>query len=248
MSPRPLEMVGTIQILGFRLPTSVRRLDLEAPSAPLMVSRVRLLRHHVFPSALPTLSVEVHPVIRRPRASSGFDLVDDSRHCNANNFGPPELFIWGKLLLNFARNNFLPLALVSGITLGLASPQLGRFADKYPISKFSTVGIFFISGLMLRSEEIGAAIKAWPVGILGLVWSFFIPCLTHFEAFTFKDFHPVSDPIIHTDDLTSSLESSRVHHRLGHFLLHANDIVERSCIDTTCGRKFSSCSCNDSNI
>ncbi|XVE99063.1 hypothetical protein REPUB_Repub03eG0164700 [Reevesia pubescens] len=75
---------------------------------------------------------------------------------------------WTKPLLNFAANNFLPLALIGGVAFGLANPTLGCLADKYYLSKFSTFGIFIISGLTLRSDAIGAAAKAWPVGLFGL--------------------------------------------------------------------------------
>ncbi|KAK0591508.1 hypothetical protein LWI29_003032 [Acer saccharum] len=82
--------------------------------------------------------------------------------------GPSKGLNWTKPLLKIAANNFLPLALVGGVIFGLANPSLGCLADKYHLSKFSTVGIFIISGLTLRSEEIGAAADAWPVGIFGL--------------------------------------------------------------------------------
>ncbi|KAG8390770.1 hypothetical protein BUALT_Bualt01G0118000 [Buddleja alternifolia] len=75
---------------------------------------------------------------------------------------------WTKPLVKFAADNFLPLALVSGVMLGLANPSLGLLADTYYLSKFSTFGIFIISGLTLRSDEIGAAAEAWPVGLFGL--------------------------------------------------------------------------------
>ncbi|EOY19135.1 Sodium Bile acid symporter family isoform 4 [Theobroma cacao] len=75
---------------------------------------------------------------------------------------------WTKPLLNFAADNFLPLALIGGVAFGLANPTLGCLADKYYLSKFSTFGIFFVSGLTLRSDAIGAAAKAWPVGVFGL--------------------------------------------------------------------------------
>lgn len=71
-------------------------------------------------------------------------------------------------LLKFAKDNFLPLALVSGVALGLANPTLGCLLHKYGLSKVSTFGIFLISGLMLRSGEIGAAASAWPAGMIGL--------------------------------------------------------------------------------
>ncbi|KAI3942132.1 hypothetical protein MKW98_003731 [Papaver atlanticum] len=77
--------------------------------------------------------------------------------------------LWEKSLLDFAGTNFLPLALVSGVALGLVNPTLGCLAHQYSVSKFSTFGIFLISGLLLRSEEIGAATEAWPAGLFGLV-------------------------------------------------------------------------------
>ncbi|PON71179.1 Sodium Bile acid symporter family [Parasponia andersonii] len=80
-----------------------------------------------------------------------------------------EGLIWARPLLNFASNNFLPLALLGGVTIGLGNPSIGCLADRYSLSKFSTFGIFIISGLTLRSGDIGAAREAWPVGLLGLL-------------------------------------------------------------------------------
>ncbi|GAB2229382.1 hypothetical protein Droror1_Dr00023522 [Drosera rotundifolia] len=71
-------------------------------------------------------------------------------------------------LLSFVGSNFLPLALISGVASGLVNPTLGCLADRYYFAKVSTCAIFIISGLTLRSEEIGAAVEAWPVGIVGL--------------------------------------------------------------------------------
>ncbi|XP_020202701.1 probable sodium/metabolite cotransporter BASS4, chloroplastic isoform X3 [Cajanus cajan] len=81
---------------------------------------------------------------------------------------------WVEPILKFARSNILPLVLVSAVTLGLAYPSLGCVADKYSVSKIGPFGIFVISGLMLRSEEIGAAVDAWPVGLFGLVSILFL--------------------------------------------------------------------------
>uniref|UniRef100_A0A804Q3C9 Sodium/metabolite cotransporter BASS4 chloroplastic n=1 Tax=Zea mays TaxID=4577 RepID=A0A804Q3C9_MAIZE len=71
-------------------------------------------------------------------------------------------------LLVFARSNFLPLALVSGVIFGLLDPTLGCLAHKYSLSKFSTFGIFIMSGLTLRTKELGTALEAWPAGLYGL--------------------------------------------------------------------------------
>ncbi|CAO2046007.1 unnamed protein product [Urochloa humidicola] len=79
---------------------------------------------------------------------------------------PPAL---GAALLGFARSNFLPIALVAGVILGLLDPTLGCLAHKCSLAKYSTFGIFVISGLTLRTEELGAAVEAWPAGLYGLV-------------------------------------------------------------------------------
>ncbi|KAL8533290.1 hypothetical protein ACS0TY_009618 [Phlomoides rotata] len=81
---------------------------------------------------------------------------------------------WTKSLAKFASDNFLPLALISGVLLGLANPRPGCFADRFYLSKISTFGIFVISGLTLRSDEIGGAAEAWPVGLFGLVSILFL--------------------------------------------------------------------------
>ncbi|KAL4611686.1 hypothetical protein ACB092_08G143600 [Castanea dentata] len=73
-----------------------------------------------------------------------------------------------KALLNFTMTNFLPIALISGVVLGFANPTLGCLAHKYSLSKFSTSGIFFISGLKLQGGEFRAVAEAWPAGIFGL--------------------------------------------------------------------------------
>ncbi|CAI0442385.1 unnamed protein product [Linum tenue] len=86
---------------------------------------------------------------------------------------------WGKPLLSFVGNNFLPLALMGGVVLGLANPSLGCLADRYKLSKFSTFAIFIISGMTLRNGDIGAAAEAWPVGVLGLFSILvFTPCFS----------------------------------------------------------------------
>lgn len=104
-------------------------------------------------------------------------------------------------------------ALVSGVAVGLANPTLGCLADKYSLSKFSTFGIFIISGkklvlyicffctvwwdnphivcylgLTLRSDEIGAATEAWPVGLFGLVWLELFGCIIIFIGFSHLSF------------------------------------------------------------
>ncbi|KAL0358585.1 UNVERIFIED_CONTAM: putative sodium/metabolite cotransporter BASS4, chloroplastic [Sesamum angustifolium] len=99
------------------------------------------------------------------RASAEYRQRNDDRE---NRFPQVLNSNWSNRLSKFAADNFLPLALVSGVVLGLANPSLGCLADTYYLSKLSTFGIFIISGLTLRSDEIGAAAEAWPVGLFGL--------------------------------------------------------------------------------
>ncbi|KAF3431787.1 hypothetical protein FNV43_RR26523 [Rhamnella rubrinervis] len=108
--------------------------------------------------------------ISRPiRACESSNQKEGNEEKGGQVLGLTERLAWSKPLLNFASNNFLPLALMSGVAVGLANPTIGCLADKYSLSKFSTFGIFIISGLTLRSGDISAAAEAWPVGISGLV-------------------------------------------------------------------------------
>ncbi|CAJ1967688.1 unnamed protein product [Sphenostylis stenocarpa] len=99
---------------------------------------------------------------------------DRSQQMGGNGSKGREGLSWVQPILKFARSNILPLALVGAVTLGLTYPSLGCAADKYNVSKIGPFGIFVISGLMLRSEEIGAAVEAWPVGLFGLVSILFL--------------------------------------------------------------------------
>ncbi|XP_015082673.1 probable sodium/metabolite cotransporter BASS4, chloroplastic isoform X3 [Solanum pennellii] len=106
-------------------------------------------------------------------SNKGNDCGDNLPRATAKNSD------WVKPLSGFVSNNFLPLALIGGVALGLANPTLGCLADRYYLSKISTFGIFIISGITLRSDEVGAAAEAWPVGLFGLVSIlFFTPLLS----------------------------------------------------------------------
>lgn len=104
----------------------------------------------------------ISPPIRASGASPG--------QVGGNDYAPkiPGKVKAGNPFSKFVADNFLPLALIGGVALGLANPTPGCLADRYYLSKFSTFGIFIISGLTLRSGEIGAAAEAWPVGMFGL--------------------------------------------------------------------------------
>ncbi|KAL4575305.1 hypothetical protein LXL04_022147 [Taraxacum kok-saghyz] len=107
-------------------------------------------------------------VIRNSASSAQEFQGNDGSNQPHQESAPTFLASSAKPLLNFVGSNFLPLALISGVILGLINPSLGCLAHTYHVSKFSPFGIFLISGLTLRSEEIGAAVEAWPVGLFGL--------------------------------------------------------------------------------
>ncbi|XP_044462291.1 probable sodium/metabolite cotransporter BASS4, chloroplastic [Mangifera indica] len=153
-------MAGTLQTLILApQPTktpSFHHRSLHFPSNRSVLSRSTSFNHG-------------HSISRSIRASHPSDQVS----------GSSNIFNWTKPLSKFVANNFLPLALVGGVTLGFANPSLGCLADKYHVSKVSPFVIFIISGLTLRSQEIGAAAEAWPVGIFGLCSILlFTPCFS----------------------------------------------------------------------
>ncbi|CAN0900586.1 Probable sodium/metabolite cotransporter BASS4, chloroplastic [Linum grandiflorum] len=121
-------------------------------------------------------SLRLPPLIRacQPRNQAGGNGNEPARSSGlAKEVG------WTSSLLNFVGDNFLPLALMGGVVLGLANPSLGCLADRYKLSKFSTFAIFVISGMTLRNGDIGAAAEAWPVGVLGLLSILlFTPCFS----------------------------------------------------------------------
>ncbi|XP_039133516.1 probable sodium/metabolite cotransporter BASS4, chloroplastic isoform X3 [Dioscorea cayenensis subsp. rotundata] len=121
-----------------------------------------------FPLLFPSYSRESRQEFRRLRAFGGSDQVNGRGDQHLGHSNSLDIFSWARPLLDFAAKNFLPLALVCGVAFGVADPTLGCLAHKYSLSRVSTFGIFFISGLTLQSREIDAAIEAWPAGLFGL--------------------------------------------------------------------------------
>ncbi|CAL5365287.1 unnamed protein product [Camellia sinensis] len=163
-----LAMAGTLQTLSFR-PGSAGTLPYRPriPHSPAI--HAGLLFGHTFNSSpTPLLLRKTHSISSPIRANHHSDQVRGNGNQSSKVPGSAAASILARKLLTFASNNFLPLALVGGVLFGLVNPSLGCLADRYYMSKFSTFGIFIISGLTLRSEEIGAAAEAWPVGIFGL--------------------------------------------------------------------------------
>uniref|UniRef100_A0A1D1ZJ19 Probable sodium/metabolite cotransporter BASS4, chloroplastic n=1 Tax=Anthurium amnicola TaxID=1678845 RepID=A0A1D1ZJ19_9ARAE len=161
---------GTLQTLALNppaggIPTSRSRISPTCAHGATLFAR-RLPVRLQPPPRLREVPHRISPVVRaaggayQVSGGSGGELSGDAKG--------GKLLSWARPLVDFASSNFLPLALVSGVALGFLNPTPGCLAHKYSISKFSAFGIFVISGLTLRSEDIGAAAEAWPAGLFGL--------------------------------------------------------------------------------
>lgn len=69
----------------------------------------------------------------------------------------------------FCTKQFLPIGLIAAILFGFFIPQPGVWLSQYPINTISVVGIFFISGLQLQTQEVKRALTAWVPLLFGLV-------------------------------------------------------------------------------
>lgn len=160
--------VGSLQTLGLRPPSAARNGVSGRRMAYFPLNIFSFSREFPVAFAPPSLFAKSRPVVRPLRAIGESGQVYGDGNHQSKDSTSQKVFSWAQPLLDFVGTNFLPLALVSGITLGLVNPTPGCLAHKYSLSRFSTCGIFFISGLMLHSRELGAAIEAWPVGLFGL--------------------------------------------------------------------------------
>ena len=77
-------------------------------------------------------------------------------------------------LLGFLAKQFLPVGLVSFVLIGLSFPGPGRYIASLPTQYVSVSIIFICSGLMLRTEEIFAALSAWRATLWGSLSILFI--------------------------------------------------------------------------
>lgn len=62
--------------------------------------------------------------------------------------------------LKFVSDNFVPLGLIAAIVFGAVCPAPGKLAASMGLSKVATCGIFFISGLCLRLQDVGKALSS----------------------------------------------------------------------------------------
>ena len=78
-------------------------------------------------------------------------------------------------LISFLQRQLLPLGLLSVAIIGVLWPQPGRLVASSPLPQYIAVSIIFIcSGLVLRTEEIYAALSAWRASAFGAVSILFV--------------------------------------------------------------------------
>jgi len=77
-------------------------------------------------------------------------------------------------LLSFLRKQFLPAGLVTVAFIGLIFPAPGQFMATLPTQYVAVSIIFICSGLVLRTDEIHAALSAWSATLWGSTSILFI--------------------------------------------------------------------------
>lgn len=143
-------MAGTLQTL----------LNLSSPVIGIAPSRSR--NHELMSSHLTfSCNRSFGAIISKPllprglRSVTGAIVIRNSATSDQGNGNPIQsgkllglstFLVSAEPLMHFVSSNFLPLALIGGVSLGLANPTLGCLAHRYHVSKFSTFGIFIISG------------------------------------------------------------------------------------------------------
>ena len=74
----------------------------------------------------------------------------------------------------FISKQILPIGLLTVALVGFLFPQPGRYLATLPTQHVAVGVIFFLSGLMLRTEEMFAAISAWRGSLWGTVSILFL--------------------------------------------------------------------------
>ncbi|XP_024527048.1 probable sodium/metabolite cotransporter BASS4, chloroplastic [Selaginella moellendorffii] len=74
----------------------------------------------------------------------------------------------------FVSKNFVSLALIGGMSIGMLEPRPGQFAQHLGLSRWATAGIFLLSGFTLQDGDINKALEAWPFALQGLISILFI--------------------------------------------------------------------------
>lgn len=87
-------------------------------------------------------------------------------------------------LASFLKRQFLPVGLIAAALVGLLFPEPGQYMATLPTQHVAISVIFICSGLLLRTQEIRAALLAWPATLWGSLSILFLtPFIGAFIAF-----------------------------------------------------------------
>ena len=75
-----------------------------------------------------------------------------------------------RLIYLFYRFQYLPLGLLTAMTLGVLFPHPGAAAAKMGLGKLSMTGIFILSGLALRVTDVKSAVSDYKPILFGLLF------------------------------------------------------------------------------
>ncbi|KAJ4895966.1 hypothetical protein Rs2_22760 [Raphanus sativus] len=154
-------------------------------------------------------SVLFHPLPTR------FSITAHSKRCRNGGFSASaKRYHFGKELLSFASDNFLPLALVTDLQTQLLDVLPTNTLFQRSAQLMNIHCVFFLclveqEGLALHTEAIGAAVKGWPLGIFGLTYYF------------------VAHSILIKASYASPTPTSTTCYRAKYILLYANHLIKR---------------------
>ena len=80
-------------------------------------------------------------------------------------------------MLGFLQRQFLPVGLLAVAVVGFFFPRPGLYMAELPTQYVAVSLIFFLSGLMLKTDEVHAALAAWKATSWGCVFRFSSPRL-----------------------------------------------------------------------
>ena len=77
-------------------------------------------------------------------------------------------------ILSTLQRQLLPLGLIAAAVVGILLPRPGQFMAQLPTQYVAVATIFVCSGLLLRTQDLRAALSGWPAAVWGCLAILFI--------------------------------------------------------------------------
>ncbi|EFJ16605.1 hypothetical protein SELMODRAFT_421689 [Selaginella moellendorffii] len=110
----------------------------------------------------------------RPWTSSAISFPRSKRQSELNRRVIAAASMSRQEIKRIVSKNFVSLALIGGMSIGMLEPRPGQFAQHLGLSRWATAGIFLLSGFTLQDGDINKALEAWPFALQGLISILFI--------------------------------------------------------------------------